>query len=81
MAFKVMVEEATEVGTEVVRVGATTPAVGVTPGLVATLAVLVPTILTAYTWNVYEVPFERPVTTIGEPVEVAVKLPGVEEAR
>jgi hypothetical protein len=43
--------------------------------------VLVPTTLTAYTAKVYEVPLVRPETTIGETAEVAVKLPGVEDAR
>ena len=42
---------------------------------------LVPTAFTAYTAKVYEVPFVKPETTIGAPLEVPVKLPGVEEAR
>ena len=43
--------------------------------------VLVPTAFTAYTWNVYVVPLVKPVIAMGETVEVAIILPGVEEAR
>ena len=42
---------------------------------------LVPKALMAYTAKVYEVPLVSPGTMIGEPVDVVVKLPGVEEAR
>ena len=44
-------------------------------------AELVPTEFTAYIWKVYGVPSVRPETTMGEADEVAVMLPGVDEAR
>lgn len=40
----------------------------------------VPAALVAVTENVYAVPFDRPVTTIGEDVPVAVRPPGDEVA-
>jgi hypothetical protein len=78
--FRVMVEVETRVASEVVRVGGTRVAVGVT-AFEADEGELVPTRFTAYTANVYYVLLVRPRTTIGETVEVAVKLPGVDEAR
>ena len=80
LAFKVRVEEETRVASEVVRVGGMRVAVGVT-AFEADEGELVPTRFTAYTANVYDVLLVRPRTTIGETVEVAVKLPGVDEAR
>ena len=65
---------------EVVTEGTTTVAIGVT-AFEADDGELVPTAFTAYTAKVYEVLLVRPLTTIGEPVEVAVKLPGVEDAK
>jgi hypothetical protein len=55
-------------------VGANGTVVGVTELLEAD-AELVPTALVAVTVNVYAVPFERPVTTIGEVPPVALKPP------
>jgi hypothetical protein len=62
-----------EVGTPGMPIGVT--------GFDADEGELVPTELTAYTAKLYDVPFVRPVTVIGEPVDVAVKLPGVDDAR
>jgi hypothetical protein len=52
-------------------------AVGVT-GLVATDAGPVPIAFVAVTVKVYGVPLDSPVSTIGDAVPVAVKLPGLE---
>jgi hypothetical protein len=41
-------------------------------------AVLVPTAFVAVTVKVYAVPFVKPVTVMGEPLPVPVKLPGLE---
>jgi hypothetical protein len=38
----------------------------------------VPTTFIAFTVKVYAVPFVKPVTVIGEPLPVPVKLPGLE---
>ncbi len=63
-----------------VGAGFTGAAVGIT-AFDAELGLLVPTRLTAYTWNVYETPFVRPVTVIGEAVDVAEKFPMVDDAK
>ena len=46
----------------------------------ASEAALVPTALVAVTVKVYEVPLERPVTTIGDEPPLPVWLPGLEVA-
>lgn len=44
----------------------------------AELSAPVPTAFVAFTLNVYAVPLVRPVTVIGDPLPVAVMLPGVD---
>ena len=78
--MRVMVDVDTRVGAWVAMVGGTGAGVGVT-AFEAEEALLVPIAFTAYTWKVYETLLVRSETTIGEPEDVAVMLPGVDEAR
>jgi hypothetical protein len=61
--------------TAVTSVGASGTVAGVTELLVPD-EILVPTELVAVTVKVYDVPFVKPVTVIGEPLLLAVKFPG-----
>jgi hypothetical protein len=78
-----------EPGALKVMVACALPAVAVpivgAPGTVAGVteldeadAVLVPAAFVAVTVKVYAVPFVKPVTVMGEPLPVPVKLPGLE---